>query len=414
MTPKRNFDCPVCGIDRYSNVSLQKHLAEVHYCYTCRDFVLNKGNHRCVQVQYGSGIFDPSPFILSQAGLDSFQVFTLNVHKVYVTVEKLVRKYYNDIYHLLTQLLSVNLNIKARLVIRCHLVHQKTEEEKIHDIGSTYDQLYNTNQIKRLVFIQTSNIIRRLNFYNENGSSWAVLKLPNIFLHSAKLVPLKIGQSIPTPVYFKEKNGLVNFTDKDNMCFIYCMIARYKNFTTVKDAKKMNIYKDFMRENYDEANRCCKYINFTCLQKPGRVELGAVELEDIVKFEKFNPLFSVNVFSHAGMHVYPLQISKKGEQEFHADLLLLTDVTNDIHHFVLILDFNTFMSDGRKRFYCKRCLHSFGKKESLIAHLKICSDYTPQRISFPDEDNITYTVGGNEFAQQFYAVADFETYMEVC
>jgi len=404
------FKCSFCNSQHYSGVSLRKHLAETHYCYKCRKNVINKSHHRCIPVQFGHGSFDPSPFVLTQTSLDSFQVYSISVGRVYVSIEQLIRKYYNDIFKLCIHLLTEHKNIKARIVVQCHLIQQKNNEEKLHDIGSSYDQILNRNQIKPFIYNQTSHIIRRLNFYNENGSAWSVLKLPRLDLHVAKFDPLRIGNAIPTPSCFKQKHGLINLKTRNNLCFPYCIIACYKKIKTVREAK-MKIFHDFMRENYDEVSRKCLTIDFTCLPNE-----GFVDLEDIIKFEKCNPNFSVNVFAHENESVYPLQLSSnKKEKQHHADLLLITDTNNNTYHLILIVDFDTFMSksDGHKRYFCKRCLQSFGSVEHRKCHLKVCEKYSPQRIEFPEEDSVNYTMGGNEIAQEFYVVADFETYMQV-
>ena len=97
-------------------------------------------------------------------------------------------------------------------------------------------------------------------------------------------------------------------------------------------------------------------------------------------FESRNPQFSVNVFGWNGS-VFPLKIVRE-EKEIHVDLLLLKT------HFVLVKSFSRFLSsqvcrNGHERFFCKRCLNSFPRAESLEKHQALCNEFEATKIEVP-------------------------------
>ena len=104
-------------------------------------------------------------------------------------------------------------------------------------------------------------------------------------------------------------------------------------------------------------------------------------LEKIKFFEKRNNL-SVNVYEWNG-HASPLIVTKE-EKPFHIDLVFLTK--DDQAHFALVKSFSRFASSGKgknKRYFCKRCLNSFPRVESLEKHKKNCEEFSAAKIELP-------------------------------
>ena len=100
-------------------------------------------------------------------------------------------------------------------------------------------------------------------------------------------------------------------------------------------------------------------------------------------FEKRNDV-SVNVY-YWDKAVYPLKITKE-EKPFHVDLLLLKKDSQT--HFTLIKNFSRLASSqvtGGKteRFFCKRCLNSFPRVESLEKHKEICGEFAAAKVELP-------------------------------
>jgi len=414
MASKRSYPCDICQYPCYTSVQRRKHKAKQHFCYKCQQFVLTKSNHFCNPAQSGFGhVGTTSPFVLSQAGVNTFKVFTAKVKERVFSIEKLITKYSSHITELLEDLIKSEKSIKARLVINVVLKQQKTGEEKEHSFGHYYSVLLNSKDIKKFLFEHTSRIIKRLNFYNTGGSSWSVLSLPTIDIHTAKYSPLDIGMKVPTPSCYKNKCGLINIPTTQNLCFAYCAIACYMKIRCSRMGERsINKYREFMRVNYDEESHKFHIINFSELPQS-----GVVTVHDIDIFEKNNHQFTVNLFGHCEKDkaIYPIRLTKFEERQFHMDLLLLVDGENDRSHFVLIYDFDLFMKKRNctKKYYCKRCLQAFRSNEERLHHRQVCSEIPPQRIVFPQFKSVNYKIGCNEIQHTYWVSADFETYMEV-
>ena len=107
-------------------------------------------------------------------------------------------------------------------------------------------------------------------------------------------------------------------------------------------------------------------------------------VDKIKFFEARNPRISVNVFGWNGS-IFPLKVVGE-EKEFHVDLLLLKKEFKS--HFVLVKNFSRLVSsqisrDGHERFFCKRCLNSFPRVESLTKHRAMCGEFEPTKIEVP-------------------------------
>ena len=106
-------------------------------------------------------------------------------------------------------------------------------------------------------------------------------------------------------------------------------------------------------------------------------------VDKIKFFEKRNNV-SVNVY-YWDKAVYPLKITKE-EKPFHVDLLLLKKDSQT--HFALIKNFSRLassqVSGGKtERFFCKRCLNSFPRVESLEKHKEICGEFAAAKVELP-------------------------------
>ena len=62
-------------------------------------------------------------------------------------------------------------------------------------------------------------------------------------------------------------------------------------------------------------------------------------------------------------------------------------------------------------YYCRYCLHGFIREDLLQDHEPHCSQYGPQRIEFPDEENASlYFKGYHKQLKVLFAIyADFES-----
>ena len=154
-----------------------------------------------------------------------------------------------------------------------------------------------------------------------------------------------------------------------------------------------------LRQNYGDRQ---KKFDWTDCKFP-------MTLDKIKFFEKRNNI-SVNVYE---WNASPLRITKE-EKPFHVDLVFLTKDSQN--HFALIKNFSRFASSGKggnERYFCKRCLNSFPRVESLEKHKEICGEFAAAKIELP---------GGKCFFKNWERMmhipvvvyADFESILRLC
>ena len=206
-------------------------------------------------------------------------------------------------------------------------------------------------------------MIEAMENYNKRGSNWVfkkVIRLDVNFVRWNPLggKPLRGSAWIPLPVKLANKKAVINMKNtEDEMCFKWC-IARAANMVAKHPERITPKLRD-QAEKFDW--RDCKF---------------PMALDKIKFFEKRNDI-SVNVYE---WNAAPLRIVKE-EKPFHVDLVFLTKDSQN--HFALIKNFSRFASSGKgqtERFFCKRCLNSFPKPESLKKHKEICGEFAAAKV----------------------------------
>lgn len=407
----RNYPCPFCKKFNYTSTYLKRHLANFHYCYNCNSQVSNRLLHYCNPIQIGRGRFNPHPFVLKESSLNTFKIYTLHIQPQIILVESLFKTYVQDCVTLLTNVLRFDKNVKVRVIVEAFMHQIQTGDEVMNYLSSKNAILLNRGQINKLLFKSAYEIVVNLNGFVQSGSSWAVIALTELSFRISKFNPFQIGTFLNTPACYYKSKSLFNIpTTTENKCFAYCVMAVLMGFTNKKDAERIWPYECFWDRNYNAETNKFKYIDFSMLSTD-----GTMDLELISKFEKANIKISVNVFGHCQDEetIYPLKVCKI-QRQYHVDLMLLTDEASDRQHFILIHNFDRFMTRKNcdKRFFCKSCLQSFGRNPLLIQHQKNCLKYPCQRMVFPHTKSVNYKLGDKSIKHSAYVVADFETYMQ--
>ena len=209
-------------------------------------------------------------------------------------------------------------------------------------------------------------MIEAMENYNKRGSNWVferVIRLNVNFVRWNPLggKPLSGSAWIPLPVKLANKKAVINMINRDNMCFKWC-IARAANMVESHPERITPKLRE-QAEEFDWTD--CKF---------------PMAVDKIKFFEKRNNV-SINVYEWKG-YAGPLRIAKE-EKPFHVDLVFLTKDFQS--HFALIKNFSRFASGKgqTERFFCKRCLNSFPKPESLKKHKEICGEFAAAKIELP-------------------------------
>ena len=283
------------------------------------------------------------------------------------TPQEFFRKARGEIVLLLRQ----NPQTKVQCILNVEMIQNRISgEDELSDPFFPSRQKENLGNNFEIAEEMIQEMIEAMENYNKRGSNWIfkrVIRLNVNFVRWDPLdsKPLSGSAWIPLPTKLANKKAVINMINRDNMCFKWC-IARAANMC---ESHPERITDDLRKqaEKFDWAD--CKF---------------PMALNKITFFEKRNDI-SVNVYQWKEC-ACPLRITKE-EKPFHVDLVFLTkDFEN---HFALIKNFSRFASSQvpgkghKERFFCKRCLNSFPKPESLKKHKKICEEFTAAKIELP-------------------------------
>ena len=247
-------------------------------------------------------------------------------------------------------------------------------------------------------------ILELIAVWLSEGSGWV---FESVLLHIINIVsyfPLRGTSYIELPKELRHpKKTLVNPKNKDNRCFLWCHI-RHLN-PQKKDPQRIKI----------SDREYVKQLDYTGVTFP-------VTLSDIKRIEKQNEI-NVSVFGYEspdskgrGRGTYPIRLSEANFTD-HMELLLIDD-QNGNSHYVLIKNFDQFMSSftkhhGRK-YFCLRCLHCCSSERTYKIHREDCLLLNgAQPIRMPGEGSKIYFKNHKKMLPApFVIYADFEAITE--
>ena len=264
-------------------------------------------------------------------------------------------------------LLRQNPQTKVQCILNVEMIQNRISgEDELSDPFFPSRQKENLGNNFDIVEEMIQEMIEAMENYNKRGSNWVFKKVIRLDIHFVRWNPLRGSAWIPLPTKLANKKAVINMKNmEDQMCFKWC-IARAANMVQ-RHPERIDKLLRKQAEEFDW--RDCKF---------------PMAVDKIKFFEKRNNV-SINVYEWKG-YAGPLRIAKE-EKPFHVDLVFLTkDFQN---HFALIKNFSRFASSqvpGKgqtERFFCKRCLNSFPKPESLKKHKEICGEFAAAKIELP-------------------------------
>ena len=310
--------------------------------------------------------------------------------------------FFEHIHQTLVDFFTYHRNIKLRLLLVCMMEKSEIDKNGIRNItedkayfnSPTFTNLKSTD-VEKLIFDSKENILNQMQMYAEKGSNWMFKEVVKLEIHTAEFNPTKGGSYIDLPKWIKDKKAIINIKNKDDKCFLWC-ILRYLHPKETHEEK----IKDL--EKYEFSLKT-KGITFP------------IKLKDISKFEKLNPeLPGINVFSDDNMIIYPLRMADRDCLNT-IDLFLYEE--DGVSHYTLIKDFNRLIksqktaSKNGKIFICKKCFNHFTKEELLEKYIKYCSNNETVAVKMPEPNTMLYFK--NYYKQlpiPFVVYADFECF----
>ena len=313
-------------------------------------------------------------------------------------------EYFNRVYKTLEDFFTYHRNIKFSMVLVCSMEQQilskdkgviGLNEDKAYFRSGTYNNLKSTD-VGKLVLKCVNKIIKELEVYQKNGSGWYFKEVVQLEIHTVEFNPTKGSTYIPLPVWITNKKAIINIKNKDDKCFIWC-ILRYLHPI----------------DNHEERLTDLKKYEFSLNTKGITFP---VKLKDISKFEKLNPTIpGINVFSvNESNNFYPLRMAERDCLKT-IDLFLYEE--DSVSHYTLIKNFSRlFRSQITSRTaepikICKRCFSHFTKYELLQKHIKYCSNNETVSVKMPKQNTMLYFKNyDNQLPVPFVVYADFECF----
>ena len=257
--------------------------------------------------------------------------------------------------------------------------------------------VYPTSNISDEYRIMCQEVNDNMTTFQRMGSGWRFHHIIFVELSVNKYYQLKASSYIPLPKFLKNKHAIVNVKNKnDNECFKWAITSCV--YPTNDHVDRLSNYEEnSMKFNW-------KNIKFP------------VALNDIDKFEKNNPGYSVNVLAinNTNKKLYPLRVSRIKVGNV-IDLLLVTE--SEKSHYYWIKSLSRLLSnqiDRRDsfRFFCKNCFHRFYNETALLNHKEYCYNNAAQKIIFPNKDNQKIYFKHDERSMEvlFVIYADFECF----
>ena len=296
-----------------------------------------------------------------------------------------------------------NKNIKANFVLVCDM--QQPLFDKHGLTGYKEDEAYFRTEKKRV--LKSTNVeklvkdnFKKINLdiekYQNNGSGWYFKNIKELQINVVEYSPQKGSSYIDLPVWIKNKKAIINPKNKDDKCFIWCVL-RYlhpkpRDNEIISDLKKY------------ENELVTKGLSFP------------MDIKNIRKFEKLNPnIPSITVFSVEGKTIYPLKLSNKNCQKS-IDLFLFEE--DGKSHYSLIKNLSrlirTQLTKSRVNggvYICKRCLCHFTVKNSFEKHEKYCSVNKMVAVKMPKKGESLYFKNFHKkYPVPFVIDADFECF----
>ena len=210
-------------------------------------------------------------------------------------------------------------------------------------------------------------ILENMAAFQNEGSPWR-LRIIRLELHNVRYSPLRGETYIPLPKELADKKVIINMNNKDNKCFLWCVLRELNP----KDTNQQRLDKELKKKE--------NTLNMEGIEYP-------VSLKDLNKFERQNPTISITVLGYEGKSVYPLRNSDCMDRDHNIVLMLIEK--DGVKHYCLVNSISRLLSsqviDGkRKEYFCLRCSNSFWCQVALSRHQEYCEAV---KIELPKKRN---------------------------
>jgi len=287
-------------------------------------------------------------------------------------------------------------------------------------LSSDYYQVFTVFDINESIESACEDLMKENEYYQDGGSSWVVDEILKASLmyqsigasnavngggRFASMMVRRGGAHIEIPKWIMDKKCVVNFQNKDDLCFKYameCALMHKTDGSLPKNPARVAQYKDKSSFDYGE------------LEFP-------FHPMDLEVFERLNSMTNV------ALHVYTASTynndvsvlySSKLKDAWHVNLLLMTSNKqgNQVDtHWLYITNLQAFLRTphiDHRHLFCERCTGNFPTLQAVTEHQEVCGTtecgaaYLPYRY-----EKWKYFQGHqNMLEQDFVIYADFEAF----
>ena len=257
----------------------------------------------------------------------------------------------------ITKVMRENRQTKVKLIFKCYMIKERPDGEAIIRPFNFHSDIMNIlggTDVNELYNMMIETIKEKIDkVESAEGTGWRLHSIIKLELHTAEFIPPRGSSYVELPKELKDKKAIINIQNKDNRCFIWCVLRALcpvkKNKERLDKTLKSNI----------------ETLNTTGINYP-------VSLPDIKKFECLNSNISITVFGYNEKDkVFPLRISEHSNRFYKIKLLLIEK--GGVSHYCLIENLSRLVSSqiskhNGKSFLCERCLNPFQNEKSLNKH----------------------------------------------
>lgn len=274
----------------------------------------------------------------------------------------------------------------------CYFLLYKNDQQELKSFATkniTIHFNYNFNSIFNSTL---SLLLKKIEEFQERDSGWTFLCNSHLEININKYRSLSCSKYIALPQCIKSKKACLNIQNKDEYCFLWCVVAAL--YPTTQHPYRITAYPHFR-----------DVLNIHGLSFP-------IKFSDIAVFEMNNPF--VNIFLYGLKNnktiIGPLYKSSNNKCKS-VHLLLLENGTNS--HYCLIKDLsrlvkNQITKHHSKLHLCETCLLFFSTRNQIETHL--CGETA---TVLPEKGSI---IKFNHFNRKqdipFVIYADFETLLK--
>ncbi|CAG7728477.1 unnamed protein product, partial [Allacma fusca] len=209
----------------------------------------------------------------------------------------------------------------------------------------------NKNHVCPSPAARASDIVTRKNVFMENGSGWTIVNIESLEI---KIGEIRLIRDVSGAGYLAmpvpNKSGFVNFRNKNDKCFLYCIAASM--FT---DEERRKTGKPVSKKSQGIWEKYFSRLDTNGVNFPVNIQT------DVPIFESNNNV-GISVLGYRRGQICVLRTcSTQFKKKITLFLIEKKMIEEKVCHYVLVTNTSKFLCNGRrvKQFICETCFRSF-------------------------------------------------------